>query len=67
MQAQFFRVSLTIPSTAGLGGPMLTFDDLLVMELGQLIPGVDILIGLDFLLLCKLTLDGPARQFTLEF
>ena len=28
---------------------------------------VDVLIGLDFLLGCKFLLDGPARQFSLEW
>jgi hypothetical protein len=37
------------------------------MELPALLPGADVLIGLDVLLTCKLILDGPARQFTLEF
>ena len=27
---------------------------------------VDVLVGLDVLLGCRLTLDGPARWFTLE-
>jgi hypothetical protein len=46
---------------------MLTRDNLLVMEMPSPIPGVEVLIGLDILLDCKLLLDGPARQFTLEF
>jgi hypothetical protein len=40
--------------------------DLLVMELPTGLP-VDVLIGLDVLLTCKLVVDGPAGQFTLEF
>jgi hypothetical protein len=46
---------------------MLTRRDLIVMEMPSPIPGVDVLIGLDVLLDCKLLLDGPARSFTLEF
>ncbi len=46
---------------------MLTRDDLLIMELIDPIPGVEVLIGLDILLDCRLLLDGPGRQFTLEF
>jgi hypothetical protein len=41
--------------------------DMLVTELAALLPDVDVLIGLDMLLTCKLLVDGPARQFTLEF
>ena len=46
---------------------MLTRSDLRVMELANPIPGVEVLIGLDILLDCRLLLDGPARQFTLDF
>jgi hypothetical protein len=45
----------------------LTWPDLLVTELTTVLPDADDLIGLDVLLQCKLHLDGPARQFTLEF
>jgi hypothetical protein len=62
-----FEVSLSIPPPANLPGAMLTRPNLLVMELPSPIPGVEVLIGLDILLDCKLLLDGPARQFTLEF
>lgn len=64
---RLFRVSLSIPATGNRPGPMLTRDDLLVMELIDPIPGVDVLIGLDILLGCRLLLDGPGRQFTLDF
>jgi len=46
--------------------PWLARTDLLVMEMPSVLP-VDVLIGMDVLLTCKLLLDGPARQFTLEF
>src|SRR5262249_19019032 len=62
-----FQVSLSIPPPANVPGPMLTRRDLVVMEMPSPIPGVDVLIGLDVLLDCKLLLDGPARRFTLEF
>jgi hypothetical protein len=48
-------------------GPPLTLRDLLVSELTTTIPQIDMLIGMDVLLDCKLLLDGPARRFTLEF
>jgi hypothetical protein len=60
-------VSLSIPPPGGAGGPMLTRRDLTVMEMPGPIPGVEVLIGLDILLDCKMLLDGPARQFMLEF
>jgi hypothetical protein len=62
-----FEVSLSIPSPGNDPGSMLTRLDLMVMELPSPIPGVDVLIGLDILLECKMLLDGPARRFTLEF
>jgi hypothetical protein len=46
---------------------MLTRHDLTVMEMPSPIPGVEVLIGLDILLNCKLVLEGPARRFTLDF
>jgi hypothetical protein len=65
---RLYRVSLGItdPSLPP-GTPWLTQPDLLVMELPTGLPDIDVLIGLDVLLECKLILDGPARQFTLEF
>ena len=48
-------------------GQALFFPDMPVMELSPPIPGVDALIGMDILLMCKLLLDGPAKQFTLEW
>jgi hypothetical protein len=65
--ANLFEVSLSIPPPGGAAGPMLTRRDLTVMEMPSPIPGVEVLIGLDILLDCKLLLDGPARQFMLEF
>ena len=67
MVANLFEVSLSIPAPGPSPGPMLTHDHLRVMELSDPIPGVDVLIGLDILLGCRLLLDGPGRQFTLDF
>jgi Aspartyl protease len=60
-----YRVSLSVydPNQA----PLLTVRDLLVSELTIAIPAIDVLIGMDVLLTCKLLLDGPARQITLDF
>jgi hypothetical protein len=38
-----------------------------VSELSAQIPGTDVLIGMDVLEHCRLTVDGPAGTFTLEF
>ncbi|HVS39192.1 MAG TPA: aspartyl protease family protein [Gemmataceae bacterium] len=62
-----FEVSLSIPPPANVPGPMLTRSDLPVMEMPSPIPGVEVLIGLDILLDCKMLLDGPARWLTLDF
>jgi hypothetical protein len=62
-----FEVSLSIPPPGNVPGSMLTRHDLVVMEMPSPIPGVEVLIGLDILLDCKLVLDGPARRFTLAF
>ena len=62
-----YEVSLSIPPPGRAPGPMLTRLKLLVMEMPSPIPGVDVLISLDILLDCKTLLDGPARQFSLEF
>lgn len=64
---RLFRVSLSISPSGNLPGPMLTRPDLLVMELLDPIPNVDVLIGLDILLDCRLLVDGPGRQFTIDF
>lgn len=63
---QLFKVSLFILDAAQPHLPWFTQTDLLVMELPTALP-VDVLIGMDVLMTCKTLLDGPARQFTLEF
>src|SRR5262249_42326760 len=60
-----YRVSLSIYDARG--GPMFTQRDLLVSELTTALPSLDALIGMDVLMDCKLLVDGPGRQFTLEF
>jgi hypothetical protein len=62
IEADLFEVSLSI-----LNGDMLTIPSLIVSELATVLPDADVLIGLDVILTCKLLVDGPARQFTLEF
>jgi hypothetical protein len=67
VRVNLYEVSLGINDPIQPGSPWLTEPDLLVMELAAVLPSVDVLIGLDVLLRYKLLLDGPARQFTLEF
>jgi hypothetical protein len=64
---RLFHVSLSILPAGNLPGPMLTRSNLLVMELVNPPPGIEVVIGMDILLDCRLLLDGPGRQFTLEF
>jgi hypothetical protein len=67
VKVDLFEVSLGINDPVQSGSPWLTEPDLLVMELAAVLPNVDVLIGLDVLLRYKLLLDGPVRQFALEF
>jgi hypothetical protein len=68
VKVKLFRVSVGITDPAQPpGSAWLTAADLLVTELTAVLPDADVLIGLDVLLTCKLFLDGPGRQFTLEF
>lgn len=61
-----FRVSLSIFDAAQPHLPWFVQPDLLVMELPPGFP-VDVLIGMDVLLGCRMLVDGPARQLTLDF
>jgi hypothetical protein len=61
-----FRVSLSILDAANPQLPWLVQPDLLVMELPVGTP-VDVLIGMDVLRSCRMLVDGPARNFTLDF
>jgi hypothetical protein len=60
-----YRVSLHILDMQNVGLPWVSEASLLVMELAPGIP-FDVLLGMDVLLTCKMFLDGPARQFTVE-
>jgi hypothetical protein len=61
-----YHVSLSICDAAQLHLPWFTDADLEVMELTPNTP-VNVLIGMDVLLRCRMLLDGPGRQFTLDF
>jgi hypothetical protein len=60
-------VSVSITDFGTPGAPLFVQPTLLVMELPLALANVDVLIGMDILLGCRMLLDGPARQFTLDF
>jgi hypothetical protein len=66
VSVRLFRVSLSIFDPGNPHIPWFVEPDLLVMELP---PGfaVDVLIGMDVLLGCRMIVDGPARLLTLDF
>ena len=63
---QLYRVSLHLRDARAPTLPMLTMPSLLVMELPPG-PSCDVLIGMDVLRQCKLTVDGPGGSFTFDF
>jgi hypothetical protein len=63
---RLFLVTLFVLNIGQPHLPWLVQSDLLVMELPTGLP-FDILIGLDVIRTCKLLVDGPAGQFTLDF
>jgi hypothetical protein len=66
LQVTLFRVTLFILDKAQRHLPWFSMDNLLVMEMPSPL-SVDVLIGMDVIRTCKLLVDGPAQQFTLEF
>ncbi len=62
-----YSVSLGITDPRQTVRPWLTVSTIHVTELAATLRDADVLVGLDVLLTGKLLLDGPARQFTLEF
>jgi len=64
LNAKLYEVSLSIPRTGNLTGPLLVLEQLHVMELVQQLPDIELLIGKDVLLQCLLIIDGPRGEFT---
>jgi len=62
-----FEASVNVLDLRNPSGPKLVLPDVLVMELPQPLTNLDVLIGLDVLLTARLFLDGPRREFTLDF
>jgi hypothetical protein len=67
LTSNLYEVSVSLTDFATPGAPLFVQPRLLVMELPVALPKVDVLIGMDVLLGCRLLVDGPARQFTLDF
>jgi hypothetical protein len=65
LTADFFEVSLSIPRSGPLPGPLLLLEQLFVMELTQPLPNIDVLVGKDVLMQCLLISDGPRGMFTI--
>lgn len=66
LSVQLFHISLSILDGNDLQLPWLTEPDLVVMQAPPHL-AVDVLIGMDVLLGCRLLIDGPGRQFMLDF
>lgn len=62
-----FDVSVNVLDLRNPLGPKLILPVVMVMEIPAPPPNLDVLIGLDVLLTARLVLDGPRREFTLEF
>jgi hypothetical protein len=67
VKVQLYRVSLGITDPGQPVKVWLTRPDLEVAELAVVLPDLDVLVGLDVLLECKLLLNGPGRRFMLKF
>jgi hypothetical protein len=63
---RLFKVTVFVLDEMQPHLPWLDRGDLVVMELPVALP-VDVLIGMDILLGCRLLVDGPAKQFMLEY
>jgi hypothetical protein len=63
---RLFLVTLFVLDSSHPQLPWLVCPDLVVMELPPGVP-VELLIGLDVIRTCKMLVDGPAGQFSLEF
>ena len=62
-----FEVSVNVLDLRHPSGPKLILPTLRIMEPPNPMTNLDVLIGLDVLLTARLLLDGPRREFTLEF
>jgi|SRR5579872_1324949 len=65
VSVHLYRVSLNIFDSQNVNAPWIPHPTLLVMEL---VPGIpfDVLIGMDVIRACKMTVDGPGNYFMLD-
>ena len=61
-----YEVSVGVRNNADPAAAELVEPTLLVMELANPLPDLQVLIGLNFLLGCRFHVDGPGRWFSLE-
>lgn len=66
LSVNLYRISLHVVDVQNLNLPWLSQTSLVIMELAQDFP-FDVLIGLDILLTCRMFVDGPARQFWMDY
>ena len=66
LPVRLFKVTLLILDPSQPHLPWLVRSDVMVMELPPGAP-VEVVIGMDVLLTCRMLLDGPALLLTLEF
>ncbi len=63
---ELFDISLSIPDPMGVVAGFVA-TQVLAMQLSVALPDCDVLLGLDLITLWRLTIDGPARSFSLEY
>lgn len=67
VSVDLYKVSVGVTNFADPQASELLEPNLIVMELPTALPKIEVLIGLDLLMSCKLILDGPGKRFTLDF
>ncbi|MGL6096402.1 MAG: hypothetical protein ACRC7O_11475 [Fimbriiglobus sp.] len=61
-----YLAEIVLPPIFGLTAEVTLANRLIVATLPGLEPGIDVLFGLDLLLVCRLEVDGPNRTFSLH-
>jgi len=66
LHVQLYRVSISILDESDPHSPRYIQPDLVIMEMPSLL-NVDVLLGMDVIMGCRMLVDGPAQQLILEF
>lgn len=66
-EADIYMISVGFPPVFGLPATATLHDKVFVAVLPDMDPDVDVLFGLDLLLRCRVSIDGPGRTFALDF